>query len=93
MGGETTTKTTQKMPSTGISQLDGAASALESEEDNDDYSCEVSKEEVKINMNNMNNYSCPRFLLTNARSLTPKIDTMINAFSSLNLHFACITKT
>lgn len=32
-------------------------------------------------------------MLTNACSLAPKIDSLVEAFSSLNLHFACITET
>ena len=34
-----------------------------------------------------------RFMLTNARSLIPKIDSLTDAFSSLQLHFASITET
>ena len=34
-----------------------------------------------------------RFMLTNARSLKPKISSMIDAFTSLDLHFAAITET
>ena len=34
-----------------------------------------------------------RFMLTNARSLKPKILSMIDAFTSLDLHFAAITET
>lgn len=32
-------------------------------------------------------------MLTNARSLAPKIESLVDAFGSLNLHFACITET
>ena len=34
-----------------------------------------------------------RLLLTNARSLYPKIDSLVDAFSSLELNLACITET
>ena len=34
-----------------------------------------------------------RFISTNARSLAPKIDSMIECFSELDLHFALITES
>ena len=34
-----------------------------------------------------------RCLLTNARSLMPKMDSMVDAFRSLDLNFASITET
>ena len=37
--------------------------------------------------------SCARFLLTNARSLLPKMDSFNDAFQSLQLDFALVTET
>ena len=50
-------------------------------------------DEGVINADLQFNESCARFLLTNARSITPKIDSLKDAFNSLNLQFACITET
>ena len=36
---------------------------------------------------------CVNFILTNARSLKPKFDSMMDAFKSLNLDFLCATET
>ena len=41
----------------------------------------------------MTDENCARFLLTNARSLEPKTESLLDAFSSLNLHFSCVTET
>ena len=46
-----------------------------------------------INNDSSPKSNCARFLLTNARSLTPKIDSLIDAFRLLSLHFACVTET
>ena len=37
--------------------------------------------------------NCVKFLLTNARSITPKLASLGDAFASLQLHFACVTET
>ena len=47
----------------------------------------------EINFGLQFNESCARFLLTNARSIMPKMDSLKDAFGSLNLPFACITET
>ena len=73
----------------GISQIDGAASISETEENDD--SCDSSLDEDRINMRIMNIPNCARFLLTKA--LDPKVDYLLDAFQSLKLHFACITET
>ena len=44
-------------------------------------------------MIHMTDQNCARFLLTNARSLEPKIESLLDAFKSLNLHFSCVTET
>ena len=44
-------------------------------------------------INTVENELCASLLLTNARSLLPKIGAMVDAFSSLELHCACITET
>ena len=74
-----------------ISQLDGAAdvTGISDEENSEDNS-----------ENSLINDQTPltlehgaRLLLTNARSLKPKIDSMVDAFQSLKLDFSCITET
>ena len=48
---------------------------------------------MKINNCETKNDFCMKFLLTNARSLAPKIDSLLDAFGSLGLQFAGITET
>ena len=71
-----------------IGQLDGA--------DDGDNSSDESKVENNSDDDGINlikdEYSV-RLLLTNARSLKPKIDSLKSAFSSLGLNLACITET
>ena len=49
----------------------------------------------RINNGNENTYNehSMSFMLTNARSLKPKLDSMVDAFESLNLDFLCVTET
>ena len=86
--GDPETKTNLVIP-----QVDGAYydSDLEDEDENDsnnDYSAcdDGSIKQVKDQFG-------IRFLLTNARSLKPKIDSLVDAFTSLDLHFASVTET
>ena len=53
----------------------------------------INHDSDELNLDYMKNESCARFLLTNARWLQPKIYSLVDAFSSLQLHFACITET
>ena len=70
-----------------IPQVDGG----QSDPDSDDDEHEKCNENNGINgMNHENEIRC---LLTNARSLMPKMDSMIDAFRSLDLNFASITET
>ena len=54
----------------------------ENENENDDDGINLIKDEFAV-----------RLLLTNARSLRPKVDSLSTAFSSLGLSVACITET
>ena len=65
-----------------IPQMDGFCdeSANESEED-------------AINIDNLTDENCVKSLRTNARSIMPKTDLLVDAFNSSNLHLACITET
>ena len=70
--------------------MDGCWSASESE--NEDETLISDDNGPNIDISNMNS-TCTRFLLTNARSLEPKTTSLIEAFDSLNLHFAGVTET
>ena len=74
-----------------IIQIDGADSASETEDE--DESFDNSDNNFGINMDNMTDDKCARFFLTNARSLEPKMGSLLDAFQSLNLHFASVTET
>ena len=71
-----------------IGQFDGADDEAYSPDEseienyNDDDGINIIKDEYSV-----------RLLLTNARSLKPKIDSLKSAFSSLGLNLACITET
>ena len=52
---------------------------------------ESDKESQEININD-DNY-CVRFLLTNARSLTPKMESLADAFGSLGTQIGMVTET
>ena len=69
--------------------MDGAASADGTEES----IIETNSETTTINDELTSTEFCAKFLLTNARSLTPKVDSLVHAFGSLGLHFAGITET
>ena len=77
----------------GIPQIDGCWSESETESENENESLTSNADSTNIDMRFMNDNMCTRFLLTNARSLEPKTDSMIQAFDSLNLHFAGISET
>lgn len=74
-------------------QLDGANDSLSNNENSvsDDNSANTNEMTIKDTLTE-DDY-CMNFLLTNARSLTPKIDSLLHAFGSLRLHFACVTET
>ena len=71
-----------------IGQFDGADDGANSSDESDvenykgDDGINIIKDEYSV-----------RLLLTNARSLKPKIDLLKSAFSSLGLNLACITET
>ena len=57
----------------------------------------VSETHQNDRINNGNDITCSEhslnFMLTNARSLKPKLDSMVDAFESLSLDFLCVTET
>ena len=67
----------------------------ESEEEINSHNsmCSNSNNDDNIINHDKKDKTCARMLLTNARSLMPKIDSLIDAFDSLTLNFACITET
>ena len=71
-----------------ISQLDGAVS-----DDNDLESSEIENDSDNEGINLIKNEYAVRLLLTNARSLCPKTDSLRDAFDSLGLNVACVTET
>ena len=75
-------------------QVDGSYDLPEEEEDesSENNDSTISDNGV-INSDFQFNETCARFLLTNARSIMPKIKSLQDAFQSLNLHFACVTET
>ena len=73
-----------------VPQVDGAYDDPDSDEDaGRDADCEHNSAEL----NKFLEQNGVRFLLSNAGSLLPKIDSMVDAFCSLNLDFASITET
>ena len=70
-----------------IPQFDGGAEP----ETNENISYDSDDSDRGININTKKN--CARMLITNARSLLPKVGSMVDAFQSLDLHFACLTET
>ena len=77
-----------------VPQVDGDFDLPDSENENDseintesDNSCD------NDTINRPSDEYSARILLTNARSLLPKIDSLTDAFGSLDLHLACITET
>lgn len=79
-----------KTTNAGIVQLDGWASEPDS---GDDDSHDDTSAEEGIKLDYIKSESCAKFFFTNAYSLEPKTQSMIDAFQSLNLHFACVTET
>ena len=79
------------MKKASIPQVDGAYSEDEGEASKDDSSTSHSHSADQINHDN--DHNCARLLLTNARSLLPKEDALVDAFQSLELHFAGIVET
>ena len=55
--------------------------------------CDTSSDSSLINMGDLHHDFEFKFFLTNARSLMPKINSLIDAFGSLQLHCAAITET
>ena len=79
-----------------ILQIDGNYDFTDSEEEDIENENEDElndNDEGKINADLQFKETCARFLLTNARSLKPKIGALLDSFGSLNLYFACITET
>ena len=71
--------------------IDGAYSEDEEEDNDNDDSAPLSDSADQIN--HEKDHNCARLLLTNARSLLPKEDSLVDAFQSLDLHCAGITET
>ena len=59
---------------------------------NEESECSDENDSVNDTINSNSEYSV-RLLLTNARSLTPKIDSLVEAFQTLDLNAASITET
>ena len=77
-----------------IPQVDGAYDDDLEEDDDTEHDISVDNDNAAgINPVSVCNDQCARFLLTNARSVTPKIDSLCDAFESLKLHFSCLTET
>ena len=78
-----------------ILQIDGNYDFTDSEEEEDeDANRELTVNDGdEINADLQFKETCARFLLTNARSIKPKMASLLDSFGSLNLHFACITET
>ena len=77
-----------------IPQVDGDFDVSESEEEN--YNENNTESDISCDNDPISRPSdeySARILLTNARSLLPKIDSLTDAFGSLDLHLACITET
>ena len=55
--------------------------------------CDTSSDSSLINMGDLHHDFEFKFFLTNAHSLMPKINSLIDAFGSLQLHCAAITET
>ena len=72
-----------------IPQVDGAYSEEEDDITDSDENDTSSAEQINVT----NDQSYARLLLTNPRSLLPKMDSLLDAFNSLDLHVACITET
>ena len=68
-----------------IGQLDGNI--------DNDYESDLDSSSDNVGINLIKNEYAVRLLLTNARSLRPKMDSLCDAFSSLGLNMACITET
>ena len=71
-----------------VVQLDGM---IDTESDDDSTGNENDSDQEEINQ--LKNENAVRLLLTNARSLRPKTESLKDAFSSLGLNVACITET
>lgn len=78
-----------------IIQLDGSYDFPDSDSGGEEEEEVVNNvhDNNEINMDDELNENCARFFLTNARSITHKIDSLKDAFDYLNLHFECITET
>ena len=75
-----------------IPQIDGAYDDLSDSEDENDI-CTPRNDSENSGINNDLRKNCARFLLTNARSLLQKTDSLNDAFDSMQLNFACVTET
>ena len=84
--------------------MDGADDALDDDDDLHHSEDNLEMDNVNISetseierINNGNGITCNEhsmsFMLTNARSLVPKLDSMVDAFESLELDFLCVTET
>ena len=74
-----------------IPQVDGAYDDSDLEDDENDFNNDSASDDGSIKQ--VKDQFGIRFLLTNARSLKPKIDSLVDAFTSLDLHFASVTET
>ena len=70
--------------------MDGEQDESDLEQDNTIYD---TSSDSSINVGDLHNDFEFKFLLANARSLTPKINSLLDAFGSLQLHCAAITET
>ena len=60
----------------------------------DDSKCsDPNNDNIEINRDKEREDNYARMLLTNASSLKPKMNSLVDAFDSLTLNFACITET
>ena len=63
------------------------------ETETDDDSAENENDSDKEEINQLKNENAVHLLLTNARSLRPKTESLKDGFSSLGLNVACVTET
>ena len=73
-----------------IPQMDGEQDESDLEQDNTIYD---TSSDSSINVGDLHNDFEFKFLLANARSLSSKINSLLDAFGSLQLHCAAITET
>ena len=73
--------------------MDGFCDDTASESEDKAHVNNSISEDSAINIDNLTDENCVKSLLANASSIMPKIDSLVDAFNSLNHHFECITET